>query len=297
MPIHRGPRLNDLIARLPRPIVLQANIYKTWPDLAAGIAISPTAWTELVAAASAPTQPFTVMLGSRAVSLSLDTNVLLGVGGAGSEVARAALAWCGGAQSPRVFEPFPAIAGGSRISLKAVAFNNDTASVITGLLPPPLPSAAVLQAARKENWQGAFTTPSLIGNATYNGDPGNVVISPSATAWAYGSWTEIFPGASVTDDAILTGMSLIIWSDPNPWQIAFGYGGVDGASNAPTATWGTFSLQGLGANYTPHFISLPVPVIWPSGTRLTARVATGIANSTTHMGALAQAVHGRWAYP
>lgn len=264
MPIHRGPRLDDLISRLVRqPIPIQANIYKTWPNLASGIAVLGAvgggAWVEFISAANAPTTPFTVFF------MVTDGNgtgaAEIGVGAAGSEVAVAGVPSRCGVTLGAVFQPqpFPIIPGGSRVSVRVNGSAlNTSMRLISALLPPQMSAEAVLRrVAKMGTWY-----PGLSAAAT------SVTSNPvSGASWTYGVYSQIISATDEPSPLIL--MSYICQGEypanAGDGQVALGYGAVGSEI--------VFAELPIPIPAHPLVIELPVPILVPGSTRLAAKYA------------------------
>lgn len=279
MPIHRGPRLDDVISRLGyAPIPLQANIYQVWPSAANAPTLTAATWIQMIAAANAPTQPFSAFLGGREGSDdAYGGGCELGVGASGSEVAIASTWYQNKSQGFYFFDPLPVIPGGSRVSLKNVSGLTPKGALQTVLLPSRRSVGATLRYALKYSDTRYYPGISPLWNAIQG-----IPVTGGAVAWGFGSWTEIYNSTVETNPVLITQLTIASFDNQVAGQVEFGYGGTDGAGNAPTATWGQFSIgypQG-GSSYV-HYMRLPVPVLWPASTRLTARFANkgGIGDS------------------
>lgn len=191
MPIHRGPRLNDLISRLPYATPVGTNIVKTWPNLAAGLTITPAiapggAWVEFISAANAPTTPFIVSSIMSTAGGAARADFQIGIGGAGAEVVVSSgyLPVEVGSTRPH---PIRVIPGGTRVAVRAS--NRDgyvpawtQMKIVTELIPPRLssPEAALVRAVKGGLWYP--------GTVTIGGDGSP---SSSASVWTYGSFAQI----------------------------------------------------------------------------------------------------------
>lgn len=260
MPIHRGPRLDDMISRLARqPIPIQANIYKTWPNLATSVAVVGAvgggAWVEFISAANAPTVPFTVTIFCADIYTRGAGEI--GVGGVGSEVIVASaplLDSGGGFTQPH---PFPIIPGGSRV---AVRMNGQALTgylrLVSAILPTPVDTTMVLRRMAKLATWYPGTSKATTSNT---GNP--VAVNP---AWTYGSYAQIISATDEPSPLILMSHTCSTYLAGNG-QIALGYGGV-GAETV-------FAELPTPQAAKPLYYDLPVPILVPGGTRLAAKYA------------------------
>lgn len=284
MPIHRGPRLADLITRLAgvaQP--LRANIYKTWPNLANGIGVTIGtggevygSWVEFIAAASAPIVPFTVSHVLHYNSEGRGLTFQIGIGAAGSEVAVATATSLGygysvgwGVSTPT---RFPFIPGGTRV---AVRVRSDytlggitiTPKIVSCLLPPRLDPALMLQLAQK------------VSNY-YAGDGPTVHISTNLSivaAWTYYATYAQVLGTTETQPFILTGISA--WPTKTPagataLQLALAYGGAGSETVFAEIPFQAIIVLNNQEAYEPF--PLPFPIIIPPATRLAMKAASDV---------------------
>lgn len=291
MPIHRGPRLDDMVMRLPVPVELQANLIQTFPSLANGISVSATVWTEIIAAASAPASPFTVLSDPHQLDMAgLGTYAELGIGAVGSEkaiAARGGLSYCFGAE----FYPFPIIPGGTRVSLRGDGSTGQSGCGLITMLAPTARSAdlTIPQVSKAQRLStstpGPYTGPPAFQKIPYNHA---TCSSGSGAAWTFGTWTEQLASTVVTDDSLVTYIefqviyNFDVWTAGYQHAIQLGYGGVDGANNAPDATWCEVTFEQLEygkGNYQPHLLRLPFPIRWPKNKRLAIRAANSTGNA------------------
>ena len=242
MPVHRGPRLDDLVSRLvgiAQPI--RANMYQTWPNL--GIPAQLTsgstagvygAWTEMVSAANAPNEPFTVAYMDFAASEGRNMVFQLGIGASGSEVPVTtflgnAYGYANGygTSYPTVFPYIPA---GTRVALRMRSdYNNGVgaSAISTGRSPR-------IVTCRLPKTNDPYTTLRYANKlAPYNyyaGDGPNIYSAgaiSNTTAWVYENYGQIL-GTTQTTPFIITGFASggnVTPANYSYMQLALGYGG------------------------------------------------------------------------
>lgn len=280
-----------MVMRLPVPVELQANLIQTFPSLANGISVSATVWTEIIAAASAPAGPFTVLSDPHQLDLpGLGTFAELGIGAVASEKligARGGLSYCFGAE----FYPFPIIPGGTRVALRGDGSTGQSGCGLITMLAPTARSAdltisRVSKALRLSTSNpGPYSAAPAFQQIPYNQMTAS---SGSGAAWTFGSWQELLASTAVTDDSLVTYIefqviyNFDVWTPAYQHAIQLGYGGTDGATNAPDATWCEVTLPQLEygkGNYQPYLLRLPFPIRWPKNKRLAIRAANSTGNT------------------
>lgn len=270
MPIHRGPRLDDLISRLPYAIPIQANIYKTWPNLASEITITsgdPSSWVEFISAASAPTSPFTVTHVWEAGDIGSCTVVEIGIGSAGNEtaVAMCAIASYNSNDGFGVVSPLPYIPGGSRVTIRTRSTSVSGGpgfKIVTALLPTTQPKQSSLQQSpRIARWY-----PGLYGihGTSASG-------TTSATPWTYGSYIEVAAATVESSAGIMVAVQLNNLNG-GVGQIAYATG-----ASGSEVVWGEFPFGALGGRIVNY--PLPIPVFCPGSTRHAAKCAMSGASA------------------
>lgn len=275
MPIHRGTRLNDLIARLPSAIPAQASIYKTWPNLAAGIGIAagadPAAWTEFISAASAPAQPFTVSHIYLSSSIGNCTGIEIGTGAAGSEVV---VGFCpfiayNSSYNLVTVPVLPVIPGGTRVALRTYSGNSGASTQTAGVLICKLPTRLdVLNTMRwVRKMASAYPGPSTLVSQT-------VDTKNPQTNWGYtGTWSTLYPNNVESNPVVLTSLTFA----SNYLGIAkFGWGAT------PTIFGEFFADQSGTNNIYSNSLDLPVPLILPGSTAVQWDAQIATANGTVY---------------
>lgn len=273
MPIHRGPRLTDLISRLSyRAMPVAANVYQTWPNLAAGLSVTPAAspggsWVEFISAASAPAVPFTVAFVCHVGNgFNSSITVEVGVGAAGAEVVRSSMSMVGigsttGRGARSVPTPLPIIPGGSRVSLRAISGVVAAADlkIVSAILPSRLDPLSTLRFATMfSTWYPGTTAMTGFGDSALSG-----------AIWTYGAFQEVWAAAVEASPVIITGISGI--QRVNQGQAAFATGAA-----GSEVVWGEFPIATAAADSGLHF-ELPVPLIVPGTTRHSCKYASASA--------------------
>lgn len=285
MPIHRGPRLDDLISRLAgiaQP--LRANIYKAWPNLAVGnnVTIGTGAevygsWVEFIAAASAPTVPFTVSHVLHYDTEGRGLTFQIGIGASGNEIPVATATSYGygydvgwGVSIPT---RFPFIPGGTRVAVRVrsnytLGGITITPKIVSCLLPPRLDSTSMLMLAQKVSNYYAGDGPTMHFGA-----------AQVVAAWTYfPSYVQLL-GTTETQPFILTGMSAWIIKNPagsTAIQLALAYGGAGNET-----VFAELPFQGYYGYPTAYLknsepFPLPFPIIIPPATRLAMKSASDV---------------------
>lgn len=277
MPIHRGPRLDDLISRLAyRAAPIQAAHYKTWPDKADYIIVTAAnpvgAWVEFISAAAAPTTPFTVMIHAQ-YTASNPVTYEVGVGPAGSEVAVASAGITLGNPGTRdVYAnpmPMPIIPGGSRVSLRVLSVSGTPpcySKVISALLPPRLDAFNTLLLALKLRTTTANVLSALC-------TPAGIAAISSATPWTYGAYAQMYAAAAEPAPTILTAFSWMSDCVTSVQEVVSQFAVATGGAGAEV-DFLTLPFYTNLTNNPSHRIELPVPLLLPGGTRLSMRHAT-----------------------
>lgn len=264
MPIHRGPGLTDLIARLPGVIPIQANLIQCWPNLANGTSLTggnPGAWTQLLAAASAPTVPFICSLMVM-TSTGWNSDDEIAVGGSGAEVAHG---WIGiyaaknGNGWPLPLYVFP---GGSRVSARSWSSTTDVMKLITMRIPQTNDGLRNLRSVRKLQYGGFYPGhPSGQNVFTIS------VTAATASAWANTSaWSQMI--ASTANNMLIYHIGMSAHQNSSG-QIDFGFG-----ASGSEIIFASLPYQVAMANGQQVCWDLPAPIFIPSGTRIAVRHTT-----------------------
>lgn len=253
--------------RVPYAMPVKANIFQTFPNLAAAVSITAagppgSAWVQIFTAAQAPASPFVVLgvhLDLTDISM-IRTAFEIGAGGAGSEVAKAVAF---GSNGPGLFCPEPLIVhpGGTRIAVRAIGTDASVCKVklVTQLAPPSLSPGAALARARKWGtfYPGvpSFTSPAAL--AANNG-----------AAWVYpAAYTELLATMNSVPH-LLTGFLHLGNVQASAAQAAFTYGAA-----GSEVVFAEFPQAHALTIYAPHHIPFAFPILMPASWRWAGKAA------------------------
>lgn len=266
MPIHRGPRLDDLISRLPGAIPIQANLIQVWPDKANGTSVtgsSTPSWIQLLAAASAPTVPFICSFFVN-TSASWSTDLELGTGVAGSEIARAQVGIFVAKNGNGWPLPLYVVPGGTRVAVTSYDAGNITVTkLVTMRIPRTNDAFRNLRSVRKLQYGGFYPGRPTSGSAYLSIS----VTAATASAWTNTSaWSQMI--ASTPNNMLIYHIGMSAHQNSSG-QIDFGFG-----ASGSEVIFASLPYQAAMANGQQVCWDLPAPIFIPSGTRIAVRHTT-----------------------
>lgn len=273
-----------MISRLPGIIPAQANVIKSYPDLANQVAFtmpadtSFTAWTELVSAANAPAKRFCIFaIGTRHRQANTVRVVAeIGIGAGGSETAIASC-WVMNGTGPWYMNNLYPIPAGTRVAVRVRNSDSGTGGDIglyafASLLPPAVdPYRRLVEAEKVSLWYPG-APPIVTG---YTGYP-----APGAS-WVYGAVQQVYASTASPQTEVLIMGAMPAWDIATPsdmYQAAFTYGSGDTVLIELGAGGGNVGSAGRGSLYVkfPFPIRLPAAQKW--GEKSASSSATPVAN-------------------